>query len=328
MELVCSQPAKGLLRKQTGALLAQLGLRWDETCETTFALLDGDYLVATGSRTGNVLKCIGVPPDRQGEGLTATIVSELVKDALISGHSHLFLFTKPNNVSLFRDLGFYPIVSTEDAALLENKRDGIDKFIRGLEQPDAAAVNGAIIANCNPFTNGHLYLVEEAAKQCDILHLFILSEDRSVFPAADRICLVKAATKHLPNVIVHPTGPYLISAATFPDYFIKETQRVHEINCRLDVAVFAQRFAKAMNICKRFVGTEPYCGVTSAYNRQMQLELPRYGIEFVEIPRLESLGAAVSASRVRELLNRGELEAVRSLVPQTTYFYLQRRWKA
>lgn len=325
MEFVYSRPLKGSLREKTEALLAELGLRWDETCEMTLGLMEDDTLIATGSRTGNILKCIGVSPGRQGEGLIAGVVTELIKDAYSEGHSRLFLFTKPDNARLFRELGFYPIASTEEAALLENARGGIDGFIRGLEQPDPSAVNGAVVANCNPFTNGHLYLVEEAAKQCDILHLFILSEDRSQFPADDRMRLVKAATGHLPNVVVHPTGPYLISSATFPDYFIKDRERVREISCRLDIAIFAERFAKAMHIQRRFVGTEPYCAVTSAYNRQMSVTLPSYGIEIVEIPRLEALGKPVSASRVRELLERGELASIRELVPPTTYSYLEGR---
>ena len=49
--------------------------------------------------------------------------------------------------------------------------------------------------------------------------------------------------------------------------------------------------------------------------------LPEHGIELIEIPRLEA-GAppdAVSASRVRELIKRGDLESVRGLVPETTF---------
>lgn len=325
MEFVYNRPLKGALREKTEALLAQLGLRLDETCEMTLGLLEGSALVATGSRTGNILKCIGVSPQRQGEGLIAGIVSELIKDAYSEGYSQLFLFTKPNNVRLFCELGFYPIASTEEAALLENTRNGIDNFIRDLGQNDPTAVNGAIVANCNPFTNGHLYLVEEAAKQCDCLHLFILSEDRSQFPADDRMRLAQEATMHLPNVIIHPTGPYLISAATFPDYFIKDRARIREISCQLDIAIFTERFAKAMHIQKRFVGTEPYCTTTSAYNQQMHLALPQCGIALIEIPRMEVSGEPVSASRVRELLAHGELDSLRNIVPPTTYSYLEGR---
>ena len=43
----------------------------------------------------------------------------------------------------------------------------------------------------DPFTNGHLYLVEYAARHCDNLYVFVLSEDKSVFPADVRFSLVE-----------------------------------------------------------------------------------------------------------------------------------------
>lgn len=47
----------------------------------------------------------------------------------------------------------------------------------------------------------------------------------------------------------------------------------------------------------RFVGTEPFCQVTSAYNREMKRILPEYGIEVVEIPRKQLDGLEISASQ-------------------------------
>lgn len=323
MEIVFAHPAKGNFLMKNTALLESLGLRWDQGCESTVALVDDGTVIATGSRQGSVLKCIGVSPDRQSWGLTATLVTELIKDARQHGRQHLFLFTKPENLPVFRELGFYPVIVTEDVAMLENVRNGIESFVNGLEQPSPAGINGAIVANCNPFTNGHLYLVEFAAQRCDYLHLFILSEDLSAFPASVRVRLAQDSTAHIPNVIVHPTGPYLISAATFPDYFIKNQAKAKEINCELDLMIFAERFAKPMGITRRFVGTEPACPVTSAYNRQMRMILPRFGIEVTEIPRCENEGVAISASRVRSLMEEKNLRAIRPMVPPPTYAYLK-----
>ena len=70
---------------------------------------------------------------------------------------------------------------------MENVRDGIGRYVRSLQHPkDNGGVIGAAVMNCNPFTNGHRYLVETAASQCELLHLFVLSEDRSAFPAQVR----------------------------------------------------------------------------------------------------------------------------------------------
>ena len=49
---------------------------------------------------------------------------------------------------------------------------------------------GALVMNCNPFTLGHQYLVEYAASKVAKLYLFVVEEDKSEFPFADRIELV------------------------------------------------------------------------------------------------------------------------------------------
>ncbi|PUU99564.1 [citrate (pro-3S)-lyase] ligase, partial [Acinetobacter baumannii] len=56
---------------------------------------------------------------------------------------------------------------------------------------------GAIVMNCNPFTLGHQYLVEYAAAQVVRLYLFVVEEDKSEFPFADRLELVKQGVAHL-----------------------------------------------------------------------------------------------------------------------------------
>ena len=47
-----------------------------------------------------------------------------------------------------------------------------------MEAPKVAA----IVMNANPFTLGHQYLVEKAAAENDLVHLFMVSEDASLFP--------------------------------------------------------------------------------------------------------------------------------------------------
>ena len=55
--------------------------------------------------------------------------------------------------------------------------------------------------NANPFTLGHQYLIEKASKENDILHLFIVSEDKSIIPFNIRKKLIIEGTKHLNNII-------------------------------------------------------------------------------------------------------------------------------
>ena len=174
--------------------------------------------------------------------------------------------------------------------------------------------------NCNPMTLGHLYLIEEAAKRCGHLYLLIVSEDRSAVPAGDRRRIVEATAAHLPNVSVSGTGQYLISSATFPDYFLKDKSRAGDVWTDLDIAVFC-RLAEKLGITRRFVGSEPFCPVTSAYNRAMARKLPEKGIELVELPRLEQGGTAISATAVRKLIREGRWVDIRPLVPEATFAY-------
>jgi [citrate (pro-3S)-lyase] ligase len=135
--------------------------------------------------------------------------------------------------------------------------------------------------------------------------------------------MAKEATAHVSNVAVLPTGDYLISSATFPDYFIRDVNRSGEINCALDLEIFARHFAKPLGIDRRFVGTEPHSRVTRSYNEQMKALLPQRGVRVIELERVEAEGGAVSAGRVRALLDAGRMDAVRPLVPGSTYRFLE-----
>jgi [citrate (pro-3S)-lyase] ligase len=317
-------PFSGRKRQKLIQFLNEADLDYDEQIEYTVNLVDGDgTIVATGSVQSNVLKCIAVSDKHQGLGLSARIITCLMNYASEKGHHHLFLFTKPKNKFMFSELGFYKIIENKDVLLMENKRNGIQAYVGGLERPENnSGVIGAIIANCNPFTNGHRYLIEQASKQCDTLHLFVLSEDRSVFSTDVRYRLVQEGVKDLTNVILHHTSDYLISSAVFPTYFIKDKKQAADANCELDVRIFCEFFAKELGITKRFVGTEPFCPVTSGYNQQMKKVFPEYGIELVEIQRKEMEETPISASFVRKCMAEKDYETIKKIVPQSTYDYI------
>lgn len=315
---------RGSKRDMWMALLEKAGLEADWQVQSTVLIWDNGELVATGSRQDNLLKCIAVDDSRQGEGLTATVLTHLRQDAFNQGHNHLFLYTKPKNITMFSSLFFYPVAQTEQVLLMENKQNGIENFLNTLPTPSHSGVVGAAVMNCNPFTKGHRYLIETAAKECDHLYIFVLSEDKSEFSAADRMEMVKLGTADLSNVTVLPTGPYLISSATFPTYFLKERDTAEQVHCLLDIEIFCKYFAPKFGITRRYVGTEPLSPMTAQYNEALARSLPAKGIELRQIPRLEVSGAPVSASAVRAHLDRGETEALQQLLPQTTYEYLKK----
>jgi [citrate (pro-3S)-lyase] ligase len=186
--------------------------------------------------------------------------------------------------------------------------------------------NGSIVMNCNPFTLGHLHLIEYAANNAEHLYIFVVEEDKSEFHFADRYKLVKKNTTHLKNVTVLPSGKFIISSLTFDSYFGKSgvsEERAAEQDVSFDLLIFASAIAPALNITKRFVGQEPFDPVTRHYNEEMKQILPEHGCEVIEIPRLEENGSAVSASRVRKLLKEGDFEEIEKIVPEATFRYLR-----
>ena len=320
MELQLTARLRGNTKTQWEALLRRAGLEPDTLWDQTALLWDGDTLAAAGSRMGNLFKCIAVDPAHRGEDLTAQVLSALRADAFREGHRHLFLYTKPENETLFRGLFFYPVAKTASVLLMEDKPRGMGDFLDPLPRPMPEGTVGAAVMNCDPFTLGHRYLIETAARECDQVFVFVLSEDRSHFPAKDRLELVRRGTADLPNVTVLPTGPYLISAATFPTYFLKDRDSADTVRCGLDVEIFTRYYAPRFRITRRYVGTEPFSPMTEAYNRALEAALPQKGIQVRLISRKEGTEGPVSASAVRKKLAAGE--DVSHLVPETTLQYL------
>lgn len=304
------------------ALLKQEGITRDGNLDYTCAVFDGGLnVIGTGSCFGNTLRCLAVDHAYQGEGLMNKIVNHLIEEQYERGNVHLFVYTKVNAAKFFQDMGFHEIARVDGTLVfLENRPDGFERYLDGLVRTKRPGTNGAVILNANPFTLGHRHLIEVAAGSCDTLHVFVVSEDASLVPFSVRKRLVVEGTADLDNVVVHDSGPYIISQATFPSYFLKDEAAVNEGHARLDIAIFC-RIAHALGISRRFVGEEPTSQVTGIYNQVMAQELPQAGIELTVVPRIGVDGKVVSASTVRRALQAGDLETVRELVPPTTYAY-------
>ena len=217
-----------------------------------------------------------------------------------------------------------PFEYSDEIEITEEMEQYITQIKNRVELPETAMI-GSIIMNCNPFTLGHRYLIETARKQVDILLIFVLQEDRSEFSFSERYQLVKAGTKDLENVFVVPSGKFIISAITFPEYFLKSQKKSMIVDTTRDLEVFGKYIAKELHIKKRFVGEEPIDMVTNQYNQNMKKVLPKYGIEVIEIPRKEVENQGViSASKVRKMMKE-DSEELRKFVPETTYSFLQWR---
>lgn len=319
--------------RQMDALLEKEGIERDKNLDYSIGLFDDNYdLVATGSCFANTLRCMAVSSEHQGEGLMNQIISHLIEFQYSRANTSLFLYTKCNTARFFGDLGFYEIARVEGKVVfMENRRTGFADYLKRLQKetadftategnPAPPVKIGAVIMNANPFTLGHRYLVEQAAAAVDLLHVFVVSEDASLVPFSVRRQLVAEGCADLSNVVCHETGPYMISNATFPSYFLKDSDTVIRSHAKLDIQVFL-RIAKALSVTDRFVGEEPFSQVTRIYNQVMAEELASAGLNCHVIPRKADEDGAISASEVRCLIRDGNFEALKKKVPACTFQY-------
>ena len=311
------------------SVLSTQGLLWESDIEFSVIIYDsdeGDYRnpVATGSFSSNVIKCLAVRPSYEGTGLAQRIVTLLIEELSQNDADNIFVFTKPKNIPAFQLLGFHEIVTVDSAVtLMEQDPRGIERFCEELNVHRVEGMSaGALVMNCNPFTLGHRYVIEQAARECSHLFVIVVAEDRSEFSTEERLSLITSGVSDITGVAVLSGGDYVISRATFPTYFLKDEHLVRTSYARIDAMIFARYLAPALGVRTRFVGDEPFCPVTRDYNAQLKDVLGEEGITLKVIDRLEHEGIAISASRVRSLFAQDRLEEIATLVPESTYRFL------
>ncbi|WP_392553443.1 [citrate (pro-3S)-lyase] ligase [Orbus wheelerorum] len=314
-------------------LLQSVNLNLDPNLDHIIVGIVEKEIIACAGLDHNVIKCVAVHPNYQGSNITLSLINQVLELAHDKGLHHLFLYTKPENVHLFKACGFYPIAQLPGIiTLMENTPVGISHYCNTLVKQKKSGTCGAIVMNANPFTSGHLYLAEQAAKKVDWLYIFVVSEDASLFSSEVRYKLVKEGVSHLKNVIVLPGSAYIISKATFPSYFLKEQTLIEQSYMAIDLLIFRQYIAPALSISKRFVGTEPYSEVTNAYNQAMKEWLQSEDkstsptITVIEIARVTHDDDVISASRVRSLLMQKKYQQVHALVPPSTWAYIEQHY--
>jgi [citrate (pro-3S)-lyase] ligase len=203
-------------------------------------------------------------------------------------------------------------------------------YLRTISVTSTSNEIAGIVVNCNPFTNGHLFLIEKAAAENEIVYLFVVEEERSAFSFDIRWELIRKGISHLKNVVMVRGGMYVVSGAIFPSYFLKceELNEVMQKQAELDVIIFARYIVPVLKIKKRYVGTEVYCKTTEAYNNAMKTILPGYGVTVIEIER-KSVGKAgpdspnyISASKIRDAIREDRLQEVMDFLPDSTREFL------
>jgi len=315
--------------------LAPLGFEFDPSeveCTMIVYNLKGE-LVGTGSHLGRILKYVAVAPKFRDTTAFALIVTYMT-EKLLKIYKHTFVFTRPENSVRFRGLGYTEIATAEPLfSVLEFGFESISTYqdyLKTLLVPAKTANVAAMVVNCNPFTNGHKYLIEKASAESEVVYLFVVEEDRSAFPFAVRWELIRKGIAHLKNVVMVRGGMYIVSGAIFPAYFLKNEaiSDVMQKQAELDVKIFANYVVPILGIKKRYVGTENYCKVTGAYNQAMKAILPLFGVEVIEITR-KAVGSGadnspdyISASKVRKAIKHDQLDQIMDFLPDSTREFL------
>ena len=357
MEIQTLNPTTPRQRQRIEAFLKRNGLRFDDMHYYAAVTDDDGEMIAGGGLKGNVIKCVAVDDAHKGEAIANTLISHLIAHANEEGHSNVMLFTKPKNRQLFESLSFRLLAEAPEAVLMETGIGGINNTVEALKkireesekykeynkeckkeektnlnittpqhlnpsttQPltTTTPLRGVVVMNCNPFTLGHRYLIEQAAKQVERLFVMVVREDCSLFAYAERKAMVEQGVAHLKNVTVIDGSEYAISQATFPTYFLKRLDDAADTQMLLDLDLFRRHIAPALGTTVRFVGTEPTDQLTRRYNQLMHEVLA----DVRETARLEKEGNAVSASRVRKAMEQGDMSTIRQLVPPTTLPYI------
>lgn len=357
MEIQTLNPTTPRQRQRIEAFLKRNGLRFDDMHYYAAVTDDDGEMIAGGGLKGNVIKCVAVDDAHKGEAIANTLISHLIAHANEEGYSNVMLFTKPKNRQLFESLSFRLLAEAPEAVLMETGIGGINNTVEALKkikeegevckennqecrkeektnlnittpqhlnpstpQPltTTTPLRGVVVMNCNPFTLGHRYLIEQAAKQVERLFVMVVREDCSLFSYAERKAMVEQGVAHLKNVTVIDGSEYAISQATFPTYFLKRLDDAADTQMLLDLDLFRRHIAPALGATVRFVGTEPTDRLTRRYNQLMHEVLA----DVREIVRLEKEGNAVSASRVRKAMEQGDMSTIRQLVPPTTLPYI------
>ena len=287
-----------------------------------FLIGEDDILLGGGGLQGNVIKCIAITDDLRETGMGTKLISHLYLQAINNGEETVRVFTKPENKEIFTSLGFKLLATSDKAILLENG-NGSKHYCDYLASLRREGENGAIVMNANPFTLGHRYLIETAAKEVNNLYIIVVKENRSLFSYDDRKRMITKGTEDLKNVIICEGSDYQISNTTFPTYFLKEITDATDTQISLDLDLFSKHIAPALNIKKRFIGTEPKDILTNRYNYLIKSILPEKCIEVIEVDRLQNKSnAIISATSVRERLSSFDFHGAKQLVYPTTIPFL------
>ncbi len=303
-------------------LVMSESLQFESDYDDAVGLFDQGCLIACGARLGRVLKMLVVSEAYRGGSILGEIITALMsRDTSVRSNGY-YIFTKPCAIASFKRLNFRCLVEHKRAGLLEN-RNGLNRFLRRLGDKVINGNNAAVTISSDPFTCGHLHLIEVAARESDNVYVFIPAEGDFHYSIETRMALAEAGTREFDNVFVINAESYVLTEAVFPGYFLPASVDKKQLMLEMDLKIFTEFIAPYFSIKKRYIGDEPLDPALRKHNPYLKFNLSQARIGLIEVSREKSGDLWINTNQVKRVLAEGGPKAVRSMVPESTYSYLE-----
>lgn len=305
-------------------LLNKYNLKQDIIDQCVVIYNHNGKIVGTVSAYKNTIKLLAVDSDYQGNNLVNKLVTFIIKEIYNEKYNEIFVFSKTEFSIVFKQLGFFKIYENQVFCFFTNRYDLFQDYLLYLKkETDSFKNSSAIVMNANPFTNGHLYLLNQALLYSDFVYIILVKEENKLFSYKQRMEMVKLATREIKRVKILEGSNYLLSKKVFPSYFIETEEELIAQQTELDSYIFCNYINPILKVKSRFVGTEPLSFTTNKYNKMMEEFLPKYGINLITVERLTQKNMVVSATRVRKYFIENKLEEIKEIVPESTFNFLK-----
>ena len=204
---------------------------------------DGE-IKATASIAGRILKCFAISKEYRGSKMLGELVNNLMDRLFEQGIYHSFIFTRPDKIRSFSNLGYNLIYKASEVALLENGIYDIKSSLKQLKEDNNMDTNTekvAILMYNEAITQKDLKLIEDICKENEKVLLFSTKG------------MVSNEIKLISNLNIVTENEYLFPYDLFPKYFIiDETIRVRAFK-ELILGIFNEYFSYGFNIKKIYV---------------------------------------------------------------------------
>ena len=204
---------------------------------------------------------------------------------------------------------------------------GLENWERSLKETlGDCADTCALVFNSNPLTVGGRYLAEIASRRCRRVLLFVIqgktdsgshgNHEETVieFPFEKRFAMTRAALSDLENVLVIPSGPYLIGRDDYPAGYLSGSLGAAHAHGFLDGMVFCH-ICNALGIRLAFAGDEPRDEMSEIHLNTLRQICAQSGIVLKVAERKRIGDKYISSSLVRKAISAGDRDTVEKLVP-------------